>query len=69
MFTGIINHLAKIEEIKHHKNSDSLLRISLEEKHKGISTIKSMLIAVIDEAIKKIQTIKGCFDGTRVSSV
>ena len=53
----------------HPHDTDSLLRISLEEKHKGISTIKSMLIAVIDEAIKKIQTIKGCFDGTRVSSV
>jgi DNA-directed RNA polymerase alpha subunit len=50
----------------HPHDTDSLLRISLEEKHKGISTIKSMLIAVIDEAIKKIQTIKGCFDGTRV---
>ena len=31
MFTGIINHLAKIEEIKHHKNSDSLLKISLDK--------------------------------------
>lgn len=50
----------------HPHDTDSLLRISLEEKHKGITTIKTMLIAVIDEAIKKIQTIKGCFDGTRV---
>lgn len=50
----------------HPHDTDSLLRISLEEKHKGISTIKTMLIGVITEAIKKIQTIKGCFDGTRV---
>ena len=50
----------------HPHDTDSLLRISLEEKHKGITTIKTMLIGVIDEAIKKIQTIKGCFDGTRV---
>lgn len=38
MFTGIINHLAKIEEIKHRKNSDSLLRISLDK-----NSIKKML--------------------------
>ena len=50
----------------HPHDTDSLLRISLDEKHKGISTIKTMLIGVITEAIKKIQTIKGCFDGTRV---
>lgn len=50
----------------HPHDTDSLLRISLEEKHKGITTIKTMLIGVIDEAIKKILTIKGCFDGTRV---
>ena len=49
----------------HPHDSDSLLRISLEDITKGISTIKTMLIAVIDESMKTLQGVKGCFDGTR----
>lgn len=49
----------------HPHDSDSLLRISLVDITKGISTIKTMLIAVIDEASKKIKGIQGCFDGSR----
>ena len=49
----------------HPHDSDSILRISLVDKTKGISTIKIMLIATIDDAIKKIIGVKGCFDGSR----
>ena len=51
----------------HPHDSDSLLRISLIEKEKGISTIKTMLIAVIEQSIKIIQGVKGGFDGTRTN--
>jgi len=51
----------------HPHDSDSLLRISLVDATKGVSTIKVMLIAVIDEAIKKIKGVQGCFDGTRTN--
>ena len=49
----------------HPHDSDSILRISLINKSKGISSIETMLIAVIEEAIKSIKGVKGCFDGTR----
>jgi DNA-directed RNA polymerase subunit L len=49
----------------HPHDSDSLLRVSLVDKTKGVANIKSMLIACIDSSIKKIESIKGCFDGTR----
>jgi DNA-directed RNA polymerase subunit L len=49
----------------HPHDSDSILRISLINKSQGISSIETMLTAVIDEAIKTIKGIKGCFDGTR----
>lgn len=49
----------------HPHDTDSILRISLEDTTKGISTIKIMLSAVIDEAMKKIKGIQGCFDGSR----
>lgn len=51
----------------HPHDADSLLRISLVDATKGVSTIKVMLIAVIDEAIKKIKGVQGCFDGTRTN--
>jgi DNA-directed RNA polymerase alpha subunit len=75
---NILNHeLYKIfyEELKqinyigfkkvHPHDDDSILRISITDPTKGISTIKIMLNAVIDEAIVKIKGIQGCFDGTR----
>ena len=52
----------------HPHDSDSLLRVSLSDKTKSVSTVKLMLIKVIDEAIKKLYGVKGCFDGTRKCS-
>ena len=49
----------------HPHDTDSILRISLINKSQGISSIETMLIAVIEEAIKTIKEVKGCFDGTR----
>lgn len=49
----------------HPHDKDSLLRLTLTDKTKGISTIKTMLQSVLDEATKKIMGIKSCFDGTK----
>ena len=49
----------------HPHDSDSILRLTLTDITKGISTIKTMLNSVMDESIKKLHAIKGCFDGTR----
>jgi DNA-directed RNA polymerase alpha subunit len=49
----------------HPHDSDSILRLTLTDVTKGISTIKTMLNSVIDESMKKLHSIKGCFDGTR----
>lgn len=49
----------------HPHDTDSVLRMSIVDETKGISTVKTMMIAVIDEAMKKINGIKGCFDGKR----
>jgi DNA-directed RNA polymerase subunit L len=49
----------------HPHDLNSLLRVALTDKTKSVSTVKTMLVAVIDEAIKKIGGIEGCFDGTR----
>jgi len=49
----------------HPHDTDSILRISLVNKSQGISSIETMLIATIEEAIKAIKGVKGCFDGTR----
>jgi DNA-directed RNA polymerase subunit L len=49
----------------HPHDSDSILRISLEDSTKGISTVKIILSAVIDESMKKIKGVQGCFDGSR----
>ena len=51
----------------HPHDSDSILRISLVDSTKGVSTIKTMLVAVIDQAIKTIQGVKGLFDGSRTN--
>ena len=42
-----------------------MLNVALTDKTKSVSTVKTMLAKVIDEAITKIEGIKGCFDGTR----
>lgn len=49
----------------HPHDSDSVLRISLVDATKGVSTVKTIVISAIDESLKKIQGIKGCFDGSR----
>ena len=49
----------------HPHDTDSILRISLINKSQGVSSIETMLISVIEEAIKTIKGVKGCFDGTR----
>lgn len=49
----------------HPHDLNSLLRVALTDKTKSVSTVKTMLAKVIDEAITKIGGIKGCFDGTR----
>jgi len=49
----------------HPHDTDSILRLSLVDVTKGVSTIKTIIIAVIEESLKKIQSIKGCFDGSR----
>jgi len=51
---------------KMHPHDDySILRVCLTDKTKGVSSVKPILKAAIDEAIKKIKSIKGCFDGSR----
>ena len=49
----------------HPHDLNSLLRVALTGEIKSVSTVKTMLAKVIDEAITKIEGIKGCFDGTR----
>ena len=49
----------------HPHDSDSILRLSLADKTKGASTIKTILETTLDTAIKKVDSIRGCFDGTR----
>jgi DNA-directed RNA polymerase subunit L len=49
----------------HPHDDDSLLRIALTDKTKGISTVKIMLKSTIEGSIKVLQGIRGCFDGTR----
>jgi DNA-directed RNA polymerase subunit L len=49
----------------HPHDSDSIIRLSVIDKTKGISNVKVILKASIDDALKKIQSIKGCFTGKR----
>lgn len=49
----------------HPHDNDSILRMSLTDKTKGISTIKVMLKSVFETSIKSIKSIKGGFDGSR----
>lgn len=50
----------------HPHDDDIIIRISMEDATKGVSTIKVMLSACIDEAVKKLKGVQGLFDGTRV---
>jgi DNA-directed RNA polymerase subunit L len=49
----------------HPHDTDSMLRVSLTDKTKGVSAVKTMMKSVIEEAEKKMNAIKGCFDGSR----
>ena len=49
----------------HPHDSDSILRVAITDKTKGLSTVKTMLKACIDTGIKKIDGIRGGFDGSR----
>jgi len=49
----------------HPHDSYSILRLSITDKTKGISTVKTMVKNALERAIKKVESIKGCFDGTR----
>jgi len=49
----------------HPHDTDSLLRLSLSDKTKGVPGVKTMLNTVIEEAEKKLKEMKGCFDGSR----
>jgi len=49
----------------HPHDSESILRLSLADKTKGVSTVKTILETTLDSAIKKINSIRGCFDGSR----
>ena len=50
----------------HPHDNDSMLRLSLTDKTKSVSAVKTMLKSVIEEAEKKMNAIKGCFDGSRI---
>jgi len=52
----------------HPHDNDSLLRITISDKTKGISTVKTMLNSVLDEATKKIKEVKRCFEHKDVSA-
>jgi DNA-directed RNA polymerase subunit L len=49
----------------HPHDNDSIIRVSVSDKTKGVSAVKTMLNASIEEAIKKLESIKGCFNGDR----
>jgi DNA-directed RNA polymerase subunit L len=49
----------------HPHDTDSMLRVSLTDKTKGVSAVKTMMKSVIEEAEKKMNAINGCFDGSR----
>jgi DNA-directed RNA polymerase subunit L len=51
----------------HPHDPDSILRLALTDKTKGISTVKTVLKAVMEQSIKKLDSIKGGFDGSRSS--
>jgi DNA-directed RNA polymerase subunit L len=51
----------------HPHDSDSILRLALTDKTKGISTVKTILKSVMEQSIKRLESIKGGFDGSRSS--
>lgn len=49
----------------HPHDTDGVLRLSIVDSTKGISTVKIILNTAIEDAIKTMLNIKGCFDGSR----
>ena len=49
----------------HPHDNDSIIRVALTDKTKGVSTIKIMLDAVSEQVMKTLKGVKGCFDGSR----
>lgn len=49
----------------HPHDFDGILRLSLIDGTKGVSTVKTILNTVIQDAIQTMLSIKGCFDGSR----
>jgi DNA-directed RNA polymerase subunit L len=49
----------------HPHDNDSILRLAFEDATSGKPKVKQMLLGVIDQATKKIISIKACFDGSR----
>jgi DNA-directed RNA polymerase subunit L len=52
---------------EHPHDNDSILRLSLTDKTKGISTVKTILKSTMEKSIETLKKIKGCFDGSRNS--
>lgn len=52
---------------EHPHDSDSILRVALTDKTKGISTVKTILKSVMEQSLKRLESIKGGFDGSRRS--
>lgn len=50
---------------QHPHDTSSILRVTLTDKTKGISSVKTMLNATIESGENKIKEIMGCFDGSR----
>jgi DNA-directed RNA polymerase subunit L len=71
LYTIFYNDLKMLDYIgfkkMHPHDSDSIIRLSLTDKTKGISTVKTILKSVMEQSIKRLQSIKGCFDGSRSS--
>ena len=49
----------------HPHDTESILRVSITDSQKGISSLKTILKSVIEEANKNLINIKGRFDGSR----
>ena len=51
---------------QHPHDTSSILRVTLTDKTKGISSVKTMLNSTIESSENKIKEIMGCFDGSRI---
>lgn len=69
LYTIFYNDLKMLDYIgfkkMHPHDANSILRLALTDKTKGISTVKTILKSVMEQSIKKLESIKGSFDGSR----